>query len=161
MSAIKRVEVHAAQITYADELQPFIDEALQNPEIRAAYEDATQRHRLLDTLVALRKRLGLTQTEVARRMGVKQPMVSEFENEGSDPRLSTIQRYARAVEGTVRWQVCVPHTCDWLPRADGYTNAKEDHRVGVRSEPATQAPGTWPSKRPQPQYSCNDFVLAS
>jgi len=74
-----------------------IARSLKDPEYRAAFVDASQRHDAIDALVAHRKRQGLTQTEVARRMGVGQPTVSEFEKEGSDPRLSTMQRYARAV----------------------------------------------------------------
>src|SRR5262245_36753734 len=83
----------------------FFAEVLANPEARAAFDDAQARDSLVDALVALRHALGLTQTEVARRMGVKQPMVSGFENEGSDPRLSTIQRYARAVRATAAFRL--------------------------------------------------------
>lgn len=79
----------------------FLARALHNIETRAAFEDSQNRHRAIDALVRVRNRLGLTQTEIARRMGVKQPTVSGFETEGSDPRLSTLQRYARAVDATV------------------------------------------------------------
>lgn len=79
----------------------FLGRALQNVDTRAAYEDSQSRHRVVDALVRLRNRLGLTQTAVAKQMGVKQPSVSGFETEGSDPRLSTLQRYARAVDASI------------------------------------------------------------
>lgn len=110
----------------------FFAEVLADPEARAAFDDAQARNSLVDALVNLRHALGLTQTEVARRMGVKQPMVSGFENEGSDPRISTIQRYARAVQATAAFRL-IPHArCDWLWRSHSYTEASETHTASLK-----------------------------
>lgn len=79
----------------------FRAQLLQNPAIRAAYEDARTRNDLIDALVRRRRMLGFDQTQVARTMGVGQPTVSGFETEGSDPTLSTLQRYARAVDASI------------------------------------------------------------
>jgi DNA-binding XRE family transcriptional regulator len=87
---------------FGDEFRPYLEEAKRDPGFRAAFEDADDLHRTLDRLVALRKAKGLSQKEVAERMGVRQPTVSGFETEGSDPRLSTLQRYARAVDARLR-----------------------------------------------------------
>lgn len=97
-----------------DELDTYVGRALQDPGFRAAYEDAEERHRILDKLVALRRHRGLSQRGVADRMGVRQPTVSGFETEDSDPRLSTLQRYARAVEATLRLALVIPAECDWI-----------------------------------------------
>lgn len=75
----------------------YLGERLQDAEVRAGYEDHKMHQEVIDTLVRTRKDLGLSQTEVARRMGVSQATVSGFETEMSDPRLSSLQRYARAV----------------------------------------------------------------
>lgn len=48
-------------------------------------------------LVELRKKLGLTQAEIAERMNTSQPAVAAFERVENDPKLSTIRRYAMAV----------------------------------------------------------------
>jgi transcriptional regulator with XRE-family HTH domain len=81
-----------------DDLDRAIAERIaEDPSFADTLHDVREVHRILDALLARREELGLTQTEVARRMEVKQPTVSEFERESSDPRLSTIQRYARAV----------------------------------------------------------------
>lgn len=110
---------------FEDEFAPYLEQATENPEVRAAYEDGLETHKILDSLVALRRALRLTQTAVARRMGVKQPAVSEFENEASDPRLSTIQRYARAVEGRIRIVLELPAICDWVsPSVSAYSAEK-------------------------------------
>jgi DNA-binding XRE family transcriptional regulator len=80
-----------------DELDAFIRKAKKDPEFRRAYEDAHERSTAVDVLVRAREADGLTQTDVAKRMGVTQPTISQFEVESSDPRISTLQRYARAV----------------------------------------------------------------
>lgn len=148
MSAIKTDTPSPAQMIFADELEPAIEESLQDPAYRAALEDADHRHHLIDTLVALRKKLKLTQKEIARRMGVKQPTVSGFETEGSDPRLSTVQRYARAVEATVTFTLSTEAYCDWVVRPDGYSGSSETHNVRVADrEPSRLAVGWAKSRR--------------
>lgn len=99
---------------FEDEFGPYLEEAKQDPAFRAAYEDAEERHRIIDKLVGLRRALGLSQTAVAQRMNVRQPTVSQFETEGSDPRLSTLQRYARAVTARLRFVPVIPSECDWI-----------------------------------------------
>jgi len=63
-----------------------------------------RRRELVQRLVSLRKSRGLTQTEVARRMGIVQGSVQSIER-GDDPRISTIFRYARALGAQVTFNV--------------------------------------------------------
>lgn len=64
---------------------------------------------LLKDLVDLRKQQGLSQDEVARRMGVSQSTVAGFEQYDADPTLSTLRRYALAVGARVKTQVVGTH----------------------------------------------------
>lgn len=75
----------------------FIDEVLKDPEARAAFEDAQYRHAIVDKLVQRRKRLGITQAELADMLSISQSTVAGFESETSDPTLRSMQRYARAL----------------------------------------------------------------
>ena len=59
----------------------------------------------LHDLVQLRIKRELTQGEVAERMGVSQPTVAAFEHYDSNPTLSTIRRYALAVEARLNIEV--------------------------------------------------------
>lgn len=52
---------------------------------------------LMDRLVELRQERGLTQSEVAARLGTSQPVIARLEAGGRDPRLSTLERYARVL----------------------------------------------------------------
>jgi transcriptional regulator with XRE-family HTH domain len=56
-----------------------------------------RRRRVIADLVDARRRAGLSQTSVAARMGTSQSVVARLEAGGVDARLSTLQRYARAV----------------------------------------------------------------
>ncbi|MER8025010.1 helix-turn-helix domain-containing protein [Glutamicibacter protophormiae] len=72
------------------------DELLSDPKIAEAVADAELREDLIDALIALRKKAKLRQSDIAEHMECTQSTVSNFENESTDPYLSTLQRYARA-----------------------------------------------------------------
>jgi predicted NBD/HSP70 family sugar kinase/transcriptional regulator with XRE-family HTH domain len=75
----------------------WLDDAVAaDPKAQAAYEDAVAREALLDQFVEARGKR--SQSHVARAMGTTQSAVSDLETGGVDPRLSTLQRYARAVD---------------------------------------------------------------
>jgi len=60
---------------------------------------------LLRALIDRRERAGLTQQDVADRLGIAQPSVAKFERYDNDPKLSTIRRYALAVGALVNHSV--------------------------------------------------------
>lgn len=60
-------------------------------------QSARRRQEMLADLVAERHAAGLSQAEVADRMGTSQPAVARVEAGAVDVRLSTLQRYAAAV----------------------------------------------------------------
>ena len=63
------------------------------------------RRQLTEALVARRVDLGLSQTEVAARMGTSQSAVARLEAGSGDVRLSSLERYAAAVEQTIDWRL--------------------------------------------------------
>lgn len=97
------------------ELLDLMGVSPEDPEVIAGTADARAVERLVDTLVEHRLRLGLSQAEVAERMHTTQSAVSKFERAGGDPRLSTLQRYARAVEARLRHVVDAspPVSAEW------------------------------------------------
>jgi transcriptional regulator with XRE-family HTH domain len=58
--------------------------------------DAQTRRAIVAALVDLRHALGVPQVELARRMHIVQATLSRIEH-GDDPKVSTLQRYARAL----------------------------------------------------------------
>ncbi len=68
-------------------------------------EMSERRKALTDELVDRRHALGLSQTQVAARMGTSQSAVARLETGASDVLISTVDRYALAVGWTLRWTV--------------------------------------------------------
>jgi ribosome-binding protein aMBF1 (putative translation factor) len=66
---------------------------------------ARRRRHLAETLVARRIELGLSQTEVAARMGTSQSAVARLESGAADVRLSSLERYAAAVDQVLDWKL--------------------------------------------------------
>ncbi len=73
------------------------DEAARDPEFAERYERGFQAFRIGVMLRAAREGAGLTQTDVARRLGTHKSAISRMENHAEDIRVSTLQRYAEAV----------------------------------------------------------------
>lgn len=80
----------------------FLDEIIEkrakrNPDFPEMVEAALKARRLLRSLAERRRELGLSQTIVAARMGTSQSALARLEGGESDPRMSTVERYAQAV----------------------------------------------------------------
>ncbi|WP_395109735.1 helix-turn-helix domain-containing protein [Actinomadura sp. SCN-SB] len=67
-----------------------------------------RRQRMIAELVELRRASGLSQTEVAARMGTSQSAVARLEAGHGDVRASTLERYAAAIDRTIGWRVDPP-----------------------------------------------------
>jgi len=65
---------------------------------------AAERRRLVEDLAGLRKSAGLSQTEVAARMGTSQSAVARLEGGDADVRASTLERYAAAIGSQITWR---------------------------------------------------------
>lgn len=67
------------------------------PVLPGFREMAQRRQQLLAELVSHRYAVGLSQADVAQRMGTSQPAVARLEAGGVDARMSTLERYAAAI----------------------------------------------------------------
>lgn len=79
----------------------MVEKWKKEPEFKAAYDELEMEFTLLRELLLARQRAGLTQAEVAEKMGTKPPAVTRLETALSDnrhsPTLSTLKKYALAV----------------------------------------------------------------
>ena len=75
-------------------------EAMQTPEFRTAYDALRDEFATLDALLQARKEAGLTQAQVAERMGIKQSALARIESnltgKKHSPTLATLRKYAEA-----------------------------------------------------------------
>jgi len=78
---------------------------LQDPEYRREYESLEEEFALIDVLVKARTRSGLTQAQVADRLGVSQPAVARIES-GKNISYKALRRYASAIGCTLKVDLC-------------------------------------------------------
>ena len=86
----------------------FREMALRRRANEQAARMAEDRGRLVRHLAEQRQAAGLSQTEVAARMGTSQSAVARLESGTSDVRASTLERYAAAVGGQITWKLDRP-----------------------------------------------------
>ncbi|MBK7766396.1 MAG: helix-turn-helix transcriptional regulator [Sulfuritalea sp.] len=74
-------------------------ELLADAETRAAYDTLADEFAIARELIAARARAGLSQSEVAQRMGTTQSVVARLESGKRPPSMRTVERFAQAVGG--------------------------------------------------------------
>jgi predicted transcriptional regulator len=80
-------------------------ERRHDPVFPGFKEAAARRRALSSTLAEERVALGLSQTEVAARMGTSQSAVARLESGDADVRLSTLERYVAALGQQLDWKL--------------------------------------------------------
>lgn len=84
--------------TKKDHHNEWREKFLADPERRAIYEKEAAKSELWFQLVKAREAAGLTQVELAKRLGISQAQVSRFEKEGYDAHtLKTLRKYVDAL----------------------------------------------------------------
>lgn len=115
-----------------DGVDQILSEQLENPEFRATYEDAEARSALIQFLSRLRHERGWTQKELAKRLGTTQSAVSDFEKSVVEPRLPTLQRWARAYGFRLEfqlWKGPLVHYSSWISRKLPYEHVVQAIRA--------------------------------
>lgn len=82
-----------------DNLKQFRARALSRADVKKAYEELTEEFAFLDEVLKARTESGLTQAEVAARVGTTQSAIARLESTDSkhSPSIATLQKYARAL----------------------------------------------------------------
>src|SRR3954454_11225790 len=90
--------------------QAWRDKLLADPEARRLYEEEAAKKELWLQLVEARQAVGLTQRQMAERLGVSQAQVARIEKRGYDAyTLNTLRRYIAALGEGFSLQVTI-HT---------------------------------------------------
>lgn len=81
--------------------EEFTKKLLNNPDVQKEYKSLKEEFSLFDELLKARMNAGLTQAEVADRMGTQTPAIARLEagggNKKHSPSISTLRKYAKAV----------------------------------------------------------------
>ena len=77
----------------------------ETPAMAGAAEDIDALIDFVTLLRNTRRSEGVTQVQIAERLKTTQSSISEFERIGGDPRIQSLQRYARAMGYRVRLEL--------------------------------------------------------
>jgi DNA-binding XRE family transcriptional regulator len=79
------------------DFKDFKRELLNNPNIRNQYEALESKYEIIQTLIARRNELSLSQRELARLIGMKQPAICRLERGDNNITVGTLFRVAKAL----------------------------------------------------------------
>ncbi len=75
----------------------YLDQQLTNRSVRQAYDEETKVLSIGLQLAKQRKRKGLTQAELAKKIGTSTPQLSRTERRPENVNMRTLIRYAEAI----------------------------------------------------------------
>ncbi|MDA0910065.1 MAG: helix-turn-helix transcriptional regulator [Proteobacteria bacterium] len=78
------------------DLQQLKKTAFENKNVKNEYDKLEYEFTLINELLNMRKTSGLTQEEIAIKMGTKRSNICRLEKLGTKPTLETIEKYAKA-----------------------------------------------------------------
>lgn len=84
------------------DIREWVAEQMSDPEFKREYDALEEEFALLTSLIRARTRAGLTQAELAQRMGTTQSVVARLESGRGKPSTRTLERYAKATGTTLR-----------------------------------------------------------
>jgi DNA-binding XRE family transcriptional regulator len=81
-------------------LEEFKEKILKDPKDKALYDSLESEYKLLEQMIEARLAAGLSQDDIAQRMGTHKSNISRLENsllQNPSPTLSTLKKYAAAL----------------------------------------------------------------
>lgn len=84
-------------------------ELLADAATRAEYDAQADEYAIARELIAARTRAGMSQVEVAERMGTTQSVVARLESGKRPPSMRTVERFAQAVGGHLVLRIETQH----------------------------------------------------
>ena len=72
----------------------FLNEQLQDPEVRAEYEALEPEFSIMQAMIDARKSSGMTQKQLSEKTGIGPADISKLESGSANPSLRTLQRLA-------------------------------------------------------------------
>lgn len=89
-----------------DDLDRFIEEQKRiDAEFADGFDEGYENFKIGVLFKASREQAGMTQEEVARKLGTKKSAISRIENHAEDIRLSTLHKYAKALGKKVNLEI--------------------------------------------------------
>lgn len=91
--------------SYANVYDLLRGEYPDHPEFAESFLETYKREQIAFTLFMMRTKLGITQDELAKRMGVSQSKIAKLEDRGDNVKFNDVIAYARALDHNVSLQL--------------------------------------------------------
>lgn len=86
-------------VSIMTEWQEFKKELLKDPEVLKEYERLAPRYQLISELIGARVKKGMTQKDLAEKLGTKQSAIARLESESANPSFIFLEKVASAMGG--------------------------------------------------------------
>lgn len=80
-------------------------ELLKNPQVAQEYKKLASRYQLISQLIEARTKKGLTQEELAKKIGTKQSAIARLESGSANPTISFLEKISQAIGSRLIVQV--------------------------------------------------------
>ena len=87
---------------YMKSWQAFKKELLRDPEVKKAYDELGPEFELIAAIIEQRIKAGMTQAQLAKKLGTKQSAISRLESGTYNPSLEFLRKLAKALGAELR-----------------------------------------------------------
>ncbi len=79
-----------------------LKEALKNPEFKKGYDELELEFSIIEQIIKRRLEKGLTQKQLAEKVGTKQSAIARLESGNSNPSVAFLDKIAKALESKLQ-----------------------------------------------------------
>jgi len=87
------------------DFRKHLEKELKNPEFKQEWESSELRYQLIKQLIKLRNSYNLSQSELAKKLGTTQAVISRIENGSTNIGIDFIDRIAKAFNKKVELEI--------------------------------------------------------
>jgi len=102
-------------------IEPFFQKMMRDPEFKREYDALEPEYQIIRQIIEMRIKRKVSQAELARRIGTKQPSIARLESQKRIKNLDYLQRIANALDADVQVRI--------IPRAARANNRRTVKRV--------------------------------
>jgi ribosome-binding protein aMBF1 (putative translation factor) len=75
----------------------WLKEELKDPDFKAEFDRQQPEFAVINAIIEARRKKGVTQKELAQRIGTKQSVISRLESGRANPSISFLKKFAKAL----------------------------------------------------------------
>ena len=87
------------------DFKKHLEERLENPEFKKEWDNSELRYMVIKQLIKLRNAYNLSQTELAKKIGTTQAVISRIENGTTNVGIDFLEKIARAFNKKIEFHI--------------------------------------------------------